>query len=54
MMGMAVQASHIGQLVGPPTVAAVAAAVGGWAATPLVLVPFAAAGLVAAWSMRSR
>jgi cyanate permease len=54
MMGMAVQASHIGQLVGPPTVAAVAAAVGGWAATPLVLVPVAAAGLVAAWSMRSR
>jgi len=54
MMGIAVQASHIGQLVGPPTVAAVAAAAGGWSASPLVLVPVAAIGLTAAWSMRSR
>jgi cyanate permease len=54
MMGIAVQASHVGQLVGPPTVAAVAAAAGGWAASPLVLVPVAAIGLTAAWSMRSR
>ena len=54
MMGIAVQASHVGQLVGPPTVAAVAAAAGGWSASPLVLVPVAAIGLTAAWSMRSR
>jgi MFS transporter, CP family, cyanate transporter len=54
MMGIAVQASHIGQLVGPPTVAAVAAASGGWSASPLVLVPTAALGLTLAWSMRSR
>jgi cyanate permease len=54
MMGMAVQASHIGQLVGPPIVAAVAAAAGGWAASPQVLMPVAAVGLVAAWSMRWR
>jgi DHA1 family inner membrane transport protein len=53
MMGIAVQASHIGQLLGPPTVAAVAAAVGGWTASPLVLVPVGAAGLAAAWSTRS-
>jgi MFS family permease len=52
-MGIVVQASHIGQLVGPPTVAAVAAAVGGWAASPFVLVPVAAIGLTAALSMRS-
>jgi MFS family permease len=54
MMGIAVQASHIGQLAGPPTVAAVAAASGGWSASPLVLVPTAALGLTLAWSMRSR
>jgi len=54
MMGIAVQASHIGQLVGPPTVAAIAAALGGWSASPLVLVPVAALGLMAAWSMRTR
>jgi cyanate permease len=54
MMGIAVQASHLGQLLGPPTVAAVAAAAGGWSATPLVLVPVAAIGLTAAWSMRAR
>jgi len=54
MMGIAVQASHIGQLVGPPTVAAIAAALGGWSASPLVLVPVAAVGLMAACSMRTR
>jgi len=54
MMGIAVQASHIGQLVGPPTVAAIAVALGGWCASPLVLVPVAAVGLMAAWSMRTR
>jgi MFS family permease len=50
-MGIVVQASHIGQLVGPPTVAAVAAAVGGWHASPLVLAPIAAIGLAAALSL---
>jgi len=53
-MGIVVQASHIGQLVGPPTVAAVAAAVGGWYASPLVLVPLAALGLAAALSLNRR
>jgi MFS family permease len=51
--GIVVQASHIGQLVGPPTVAAVAAAVGGWPASPWVLVPVAIVGLAAASSLRS-
>jgi predicted MFS family arabinose efflux permease len=50
-MGIVVQASHIGQLLGPPMVAAVAATVGGWHASPLVLVPVAAIGLAAAWSL---
>ena len=52
-MGIVVQASHIGQLIGPPTVAAAAAVMGGWAASPWVLVPIAALGLAAAWSLRS-
>jgi DHA1 family inner membrane transport protein len=52
-MGIVIQASHIGQLVGPPTVAAICAALGGWAAAPLALVPVAAIGLAAALSMRS-
>jgi MFS transporter, DHA1 family, inner membrane transport protein len=51
-MGIVVQASHIGQLVGPPAVAAVAAAMGGWPASPWVLVPIAAIGLAAACSLR--
>jgi MFS family permease len=53
-MGIVVQASHIGQLVGPPTVAAVAAALGGWPASPLVLVPAAVLGVAAALSLRSQ
>jgi len=50
-MGIVVQASHIGQLVGPPTVAVLAAAIGGWHASPLILVPVAALGLAAALSL---
>lgn len=50
-MGIVVQASHIGQLLGPPAVAVVAAAAGGWHASPLVLVPVAAIGLAAALSL---
>jgi MFS family permease len=51
-MGIIVQASHLGQLLGPPAVAAVAAALGGWRASPLVLVPVAALGLAAALSLK--
>jgi MFS family permease len=50
-MGIVVQSSHIGQLLGPPTVAVVAAAVGGWHASPLVLVPVAAIALAAALAL---
>jgi MFS family permease len=52
-MGIVVQASHIGQLLGPPSVAAVAAALGGWSASPLALVPIAAIGLAAALALQS-
>jgi MFS transporter, CP family, cyanate transporter len=51
-MGIVVQASHLGQLLGPPTVALVAATVGGWHASPLVLVPVAAIGLAAALTLQ--
>jgi cyanate permease len=47
-MGLVVQASHIGQLIGPPLIAAVAARVGGWSMSPLVLVPAASVVLAAA------
>jgi MFS family permease len=50
-MGIVVQSSHIGQLLGPPTVAVVAAAMGGWHASPLVLVPVAAIALAAALAL---
>jgi hypothetical protein len=50
-MGIVVQSSHLGQLLGPPTVALVAATVGGWHASPLVLIPVAAIGLAAALSL---
>jgi MFS family permease len=52
-MGIVVQATHIGQLVGPATVAAVAAAVGGWHASALVLLPVAAVGLSASSCQRT-
>jgi cyanate permease len=51
-MGFVVQASHFGQLVGPPTVAAVATAVGGWQLSALVLVPAALIALIAALALR--
>jgi MFS family permease len=43
-MGLVVQASHVGQLVGPPAVAAVAGA--GWQLAPVVLVPAALTALL--------
>ncbi len=52
-MGFVVQASHFGQLIGPPTVAAVATAVGGWQLSALVLVPAALVALVAALALRA-
>jgi cyanate permease len=47
-MGFVVQCSHVGQLAGPPAVAAVAAAAGGFRLSALVLVPCAMAAFFAA------
>jgi MFS family permease len=51
-MGFVVQCSHAGQLAGPPAVAAVAAAAGGFRLSALVLVPCAVAALFAARGLR--
>ena len=51
-MGFVVQFSHIGQLAGPPAVAAVAAAAGGFQLSGLVLVPAALGALLAARGLR--
>ncbi len=51
-MGFVVQFSHIGQLAGPPAVAAVAAAAGGFQLSALVLVPAALGALLAARGLR--
>lgn len=53
-MGLVVQASHIGQLSGPPIVAAIADATGGWASSPWALLPAATVAFVAALSVRPR
>ncbi len=47
-MGFVVQFSHVGQLAGPPAVAAVAAAAGGFQFSALVLIPAALAAFAAA------
>lgn len=51
-MGFVVQCSHIGQLSGPPAVAAVAAAAGGFQLSALVLVPCAVVAFGAARGLR--
>jgi len=51
--GLAVQASHIGQLLGPPAIGTVAAIVGGWYLSPLVLAPAALISLFAAMGLRA-
>jgi cyanate permease len=51
-MGFVVQFSHVGQLAGPPAVAAVAAAAGGFQLSALVLMPAALAGFFAARALR--
>lgn len=49
-VGWVQQLSALGQFVGPPVVAAVAARAGGWHATPLVTVACCAVGMVLAWA----
>jgi cyanate permease len=51
-MGFVVQFSHVGQLAGPPAVAAVAAAVGGFQLSALVLIPAALGAFFAARGLR--
>lgn len=51
-MGFVVQCSHVGQLAGPPAVAAVAAAAGGFQLSALVLMPAALGALFAARGLR--
>ena len=46
-MGLVMQASHMGQLLGPPVVAAVATWAGGWQISPIVLVPVALLAVLA-------
>jgi len=52
IMGFVVQASHLGQLAGPPAVAAVAAAAGGFQLSALVLMPAALCAWGAARGLR--
>lgn len=52
VMGLIVQSSHIGQLVAPVALAALASAVGGWQASPLLLVPAAATVVATAFALR--
>jgi MFS transporter, CP family, cyanate transporter len=49
-VGWVQQLSALGQFVGPPAVAAVAARAGGWQLTPLVTVGCCAVGAVLAWA----
>jgi hypothetical protein len=51
-MGFVVQFSHVGQLAGPPAVAAVAAAAGGFQLSALVLIPAALGAFFAARGLR--
>ena len=51
-MGFVVQCSHVGQLAGPPAVAAVAAAAGGFQLSALVLIPAALCAFFAARGLR--
>ncbi|HTB66601.1 MAG TPA: MFS transporter [Steroidobacteraceae bacterium] len=51
-MGLVVQCSHVGQLAGPPAVAAVAAAAGGFQWSALVLIPAALGAFAAARGLR--
>lgn len=49
--GLIVQGSNLGQTIGPPLVAAVASASGGWHNTPLVFCAAACVGLICAWQI---
>lgn len=50
--GLVMQGSNLGQMIGPPAVAALAAATGGWTWSPLVLLAASAAGVALALRLR--
>ena len=52
VMGLMIQASHVGQLIAPVVLAALASAVGGWEMSPFVLVPAAAAVVASGLALR--
>lgn len=51
--GLIMQGSNLGQSIGPPTVAAIAAAAGGWQWSPAVLLTAAAVGAALALALRA-
>jgi MFS family permease len=51
--GLVMQGSNLGQMAGPPAVAALAAAAGGWTWSPLVLLAASAAGAALALRLRA-
>ena len=50
--GLLMQGGQVGQLLGPPALAAVVSAYGGWSAAPWFLISAALAGLIIAWLVR--
>ncbi len=50
--GLVVQGSNIGQVVGPPAVAALAAWAGGWQMSPLIFIAAGSVGVIAALLLR--
>ena len=50
--GLIMQGSNLGQSIGPPAIAALAAAVGDWHLSPVVLVASAALGVALALALR--
>lgn len=53
-VGWMQQLSALGQFIGPPVVAAVAASAGGWQLTPLVTVGCCGVGAVLAWAVQAQ
>jgi hypothetical protein len=53
-VGWVQQLSALGQFVGPPVVAALAAQAGGWQLTPLVTVGCCAVGAGLAWEVQAQ
>jgi hypothetical protein len=51
--GLIMQGSNLGQSVGPPTAAAIAASAGNWHVTPLVLAASGLVGVIVALGLRT-